>query len=350
MVLLVTAVGSWSTRPVNSGSATIDYLALNYDKTDHVNGMTPNRLKNLKGHIKSLTQYVYPLEVVADGSTRRGKLVSGTPAYTLLFNRDGIITEEWGYRVENVASYKTWYRSYRLYQIDSVIHWSDEGKVTSREVYRYDKDGILVGGFHHYGDQHREKVSAITRSGDTLVVAEWWAKVYYLNGRRVKMADNNGTRVYRYSYFPSGALQEKIVLENGKTDQHERFDESGNLVYWLLTRYKDGRLIYSSERILTYRGDLRVKEIQKHFDEPHTWAETFTYEYQDTRMVRSFRDGQPFGFYEYNEHNDVLRERNDWFNEGYRYVSYDAKGNWTERIMLAGDKPFQAEMRRFEYY
>jgi hypothetical protein len=190
----------------------------------------------------------------------------------------------------------------------------------------------------------------IAKSGDTLVVAEQWAKVYYVNGRRVKVVDNNGTRVFRYNYFPSGALQQKIVIENGKVDQDEQFDVSGNLLYWLSTRYKDGRLNYSSEQTLTYNNDLCVQEIQKHFDEPHSWAETFTYEYQDRRPVRSFRDGRPFGFYEYNEHNDELRQRNDWFNEGYRYISYDAQGNWTERIMLAGNKPFQVEVRRFEYY
>jgi antitoxin component YwqK of YwqJK toxin-antitoxin module len=334
----------------SSSEPAIDYLALNYNKTEHFNGMTPNRLRNLQGHIRSVTQYVYPLEVQADGTTRRGKLVSGTPVYTLLFTRDGLITEEWGYRVEDIVAHKTWYRSHRLYQVDSTIHWDDNGNMTSKEVYTYDKDNILVGGYHEYDGQRREKVLNIAKSGDTLVVAERWAKICYVNGRRVKVADNNGVRTYRYNYFPSGALQQKIVMERGKVNLEERFDESGNLLYRLSTSYRDGRLNYSNERTITYHNDLREQEIEKNFDEPHAWTDTFTYEYKDRRRVRSFKDGQPFGFYEYNEHNDVLRERNEWFNEGYRYISYDAQGNWTERILLAGDKPFHVEVRKFEYY
>ncbi|AYB33567.1 hypothetical protein [Chryseolinea soli] len=349
-VIIAVATLAVSLLQSNSQPAAIDYLTLNYNKTDHFDGMTPNRLRNLKGHIRSLTQYVYPLEVGGDGSTHRGKLIRGTAVYTLLFASNGIITEEWSYRVEDIVVCKTWYRSHRLYQTDSVIHWSDEGKVTSREVYTYDKDGMLVGGYLQYGDQRREKVLNIVTSGDTLVVAERSAKVSYVNGRRVKVAGNNGILVYRYNYFPSGALQRKITFENGKVVQDEQFDASGNLVYWLLAEYKDGRLNYSSERTLMYRNDLCVKEIQKHFDASRAWTETFTYEYRDGRPVRTFREGQPFDSYEYNEHNDLLRQKNALFNESYRYISYDAQGNWTERIMLADNKPFQVQIRRVEYY
>src|SRR5882762_6432870 len=73
------------------------YLDLNYDKTNHFDGITPNQLQNLKGNIHVLTQYSYEVEFKPDGSFRKGELIIGTPTYTFVFAPDKKIKEEWTY-------------------------------------------------------------------------------------------------------------------------------------------------------------------------------------------------------------------------------------------------------------
>jgi hypothetical protein len=327
-----------------------DYLSLNYDKRDHIDGMTPNRLRNLKGHIKSITQYVYPLVVAADGSTTREKLVQGTPVYTLLFTKEGKLIEDWGYKKEDVPSYKVYYRDHFAGKIDSTIHWDDNGKVTSREVYQYDKDGIMTGGFHKYEDKNTTKVSKIEMSGDTLIVHENWARYYYLKGLRVKLIIGDGSRWHEDKYYPSSVRSESVIYQDGLVNMIERFDESGNLLYFFMADYENDTISYSSERSIKYAGDMRVIEIDKHFDKPNAWIDTMTYQYENGRRIATLKNGQPYGTDEYNEHGDVLLQKNDFFNEGYQYISYDSHGNWTERILLASGKPFQVELRKLEYY
>ena len=60
------------------------YIDANFKRTDHVDGMTPNRLNNLKGEIESLTQFNYSAEVI-DNELKKIRLTSGTPTFTLIF-------------------------------------------------------------------------------------------------------------------------------------------------------------------------------------------------------------------------------------------------------------------------
>ncbi len=346
LALIAAGLSSCRTRPPED----INYLSLNYDKRDHINGMTPNRLKNLKGHIKSVTQYVYPLVVAADGTTTREALIQGTPVYALHFTKDGKINEEWGYKKENIPSYKVYYRDHFANKIDSIVHTNELGVVTSREVYVYDKNGIVTGGFHMYDNKTVPKVLKTETSGDTLIVHENWARVFYLNGLRVKLVIGDGRRWHEDKYFSSGVRSESVIHDSGTINMIERFDESGNLLYLLVAEYMDGKVNYSNERIMTYENDLRVTEIQNHFDEPHRWSDTMTYIYRNGQRVQTLKDGQSYGTDEYNEHGDVLLQKNEFYNEGFQYISYDSQGNWTERIMLASGKPFQEELRTFEYY
>lgn len=352
-----TFIIAWATIAMlascSNSEPTIDYLVLNYNKTDHnIERMIPDRLRNLKGHIRSITQYAYPPKAKA-GSSRQRELTTDTPSYTLVFTREGFIAEEWECRREDVVAHKTWYRSYRAHQIDSVIHWTDAGKITSREVYTYDKDGILVGGYNQSDGQRKEKVLNIVKSGDTLVVVESTAKHSYLQGRRVKMETEgqNGSRVCRYYYFPSGALRQAIAVERGTVDEDERFDGMGNLVYWLAVEREDVRPGYGTEETSTYRNGQCIQKIRKHVDH-HRYksTDTLTYEYRGGLLVRLFNNGRPDGHFEYNEHNDIVREWNDFFDFGYHYSAYDAEGNWTERTVLGGDLLLRVEVRKFEYY
>lgn len=328
-----------------SSSQQIDYVALNYDPTSLT--AVPPSLVNLKGHIRSYTQYFYPPSVDAKGAMHRGKLERSN---TILFTREGLVTENWLYTTKDSVTCKTWYRNRRLSQIDSMVHFSAGSAVLARNVSYYNRDGIVVGGYLEYENSCSDDVSNIETSGDTLIVTERDRVKYYVNGHCVKWYNGNSCWKFQYQYFPSGALRRRVTNENGHVLWDERFDEEGQRVYWLTNKFQDNRLIRSREESSTYRGGLRMQKIEKHVDGPDTWTDTYTYEYRNRLPIRSFQNGLPYGFCEYNEHNDLLREKFDSFDEGYRYSAYDSEGNWTERIQLIDSKPFQVEVRKFEYY
>jgi len=327
------------------------YLDLNYDKTNHFDGITPNQLQNLKGNIHVLTQYSHEVEFKPDGSFRKGELIIGTPTYTFVFAPDKKIKEEWTYeKKEGVPAFKAYYHDFKNGKRDSTL-FIRNGKVFPKSHCTYDQSDFLIQEYENEegGKAMEKQILSTDQRGDTLIQKRKEYSQCFLHHQLIKTVQNND-RIYLYEYSPAGALRQKEIYASERQELIEKFDEQGNLIYEYVMRYKDSTLDYTNERTRKYdtKGNcLEQKEV--YVEKEYTRKTHDLYHYLNDRLVSITRGEDNMAELTYTKEGDFIKRKYYYADEKFTY-KYDTKGNWVERIMYIAGKPYNINVRKITYY
>ena len=328
------------------------YIDTNFEQTNHFNGMTPSRLNNLKGDIKSIAQFEYSVEII-DEKTTKTSLTSGTPTFAFVLNKKKEVTEEWSFRDKATISYKNFYRDFKKRQIDSTIYWNKQGSIFIKNLYKYD-ESIRISETEFRNGKVEQLVKDIQQQNDSIVISTKHGTEFYLNRLLVKRIQSPGIRYFTYSYYQTGELKEKRTINKSKIVSVEKFRADGNLEYELFNNYKNDTLEYSRERFLKYDQKSRKIQDKEIYKEENKERVTIDhYKYQGDLLAKLIKEeGQEMsttGEFEYDQQGNMTRKYLYGSLEVFSY-KYDSTGNWIERTHYANNKVFRITEREIKYW
>lgn len=323
------------------------YLKNNFNPNNHTDGMTPERLKNLKGNVKILSVFEYS----ANNDLTKGRLTEGTSTFSLVFNENKNIKEQWGYRDTKQVASKTFFVDFKKYQIDSSLVFDKEDKRTVGEWFIYNKDNIKISEKSDWNGKVKEQIFEVKQIGDTLFHYNKWSVDKYLNNQLIETNEQDGFRIRKYSYFPDGNLKSVKQFEKGNIDYKEIFLQSGQLSEIQHYKYQNNLLIEKNIRTIKY-GENDLKTLVRNVTESNNQKqETVTeYEYEYGKLTKVIENKSQIGKYTYNGNGDLIEKDYSGNKETYNYIDYDSNNNWTQRIMFHNGKPFSITEREITYY
>jgi len=322
------------------------YLKMNFNPIEHTDGMTPERLKNLKGEIQKLSVFEY----AANEDLSKGAMTQGTATFTLVFDVNKRIIEEWGYRDTKQVASKTFYRDFKYRKRDDYLMFNREGEEALREEYKYNENGILVSESRQQSDEKKEWSFDLTYAGDTAIQKTKWGADKYLHDKLIESSQNNGSLVLSYEYDSDGNLKSITQKDKGAISYIEQFNPQGNLIFIQHHSYKKSNLVRKSTRTLKYDDKQRKSEEIEIIETNNGTSEMIrTYEYNMGRLAKVFENGELIGDYTYNDKGDLIEKIYLRDKETFQYTKYDSLGNWLKKIMFHNDKPFVITEREIEY-
>lgn len=329
-------------------SATNPYLNKNYNPNLHTDGMTPKRLDNLKGNIKTMSVFEY--EVNEDST--KGRMTQGTPTFTLLFDNQKNIREEWGYRDTKQVASKTYFRDFRKYTRDSVIFYNSPANQPYREYYFFDPNGILIKQKELRDTQIKETEYPLTKQAGALYHLSQWGSTKYIAGNMVESRDAKGNLLETKTYHPGGGLASTTGYKNKVLCNIEKFDKNSRLIFYQFNYIEDNNTIAESRtRELTYDNNgLKIAEKETEKSPGRVSITNWKYVYKNGRIASVYRDNQLIGTYEYNQYGDLVKVVYEYDTEIFSYPTRDKTGNWTTQISYLHGKPFRITEREFEYF
>lgn len=250
-------------------------------------------LENLQGKVKSYTEYRYNAEDSAGVVLRRDTIAKETH----YFNVEG-----------NRVSSETYYV---------------ERKNTEIGTYEYDKNNNQV----YFVIQNKEDGSVIESSTMTYNERNDLISYYYFGMSTEQRVRNE------YDYDSSGKI---VIMKNYKSTKEELY------CYYKYTYDQNNKLTSREE----YGADSLLDEIITYDSFGREDKKEFYYNGKCASGVRDSYDSKgnltAFSYY--------LPDGTITYTNQYRYVKYDAKGNWSRMLELRGDKDKYIYERFYVYY
>ena len=323
------------------------YLKLNFNPIEHTDGMTPKRLENLKGNIEILSVFEYS----ANEDSSKGPMTQGTATFSLVFDKDKRIIEEWGYRDTKQVSSKSFYSDFWSRKKDRFLVYNREGEESVRESYQYNEDGILISESREDNGEKKEWLFDLMHDGDVSLQKTKWGNNKYLNNKLVERRQNNDSLISTYEYYSDAALKSIAHMNKGKLSYIEEFSPQGRLVFLQHNVYEDSQLVGKRIRKVKYDQNQRKIETSE-ITERNSDSDQLirTYEYQMDRLSKVYEDVRVIGEFKYNEEGDLVEKVYDGDKETNEYIKYDSTGNWLLKNTYYNDKLFSITEREFQYH
>lgn len=195
------------------------------------------------------------------------------------------------------------------------------GKLNHKHIYKY--------------DEHGNQVEVLEYNGD-----------YKLSQRIVYVYDDSGRRIERRNYSPEEVLWRRSVFKYnslGQQSEVDKYDADSDLIEQFTYRYDEkGYLMAESCYVHRIKDTVTYKALQSGDREKA----------QNTVVRLDY-----FKQYTYDDSGNRVTEINNMygapipFTNTYKYVGYDAEGNWLRQICI-GEKGKQTNIvdRVIDYY
>lgn len=331
----------------------MSYLAVNYNKTNHSNGVDRKRFKHLKAWIKSIKQLSY--QVNADST--KGALLVGTDSYLMRFNRKKAVTEMILYRTENQIQSINHYHNYRAYLRKSWQIFNKKNEIHEAYYYTYDANNLLSIKKSIIKGKQEEAVFKIEQKEDTIIHYLKNTTDKYIDGKIVESKNNRSDYVTFYEYSKDKLVLIKI-LNGDKVTSLSRFDAEENLIHFELITYIDEAI--DSKYIHKYTYNENNQKLSHHniafqkdkiiLDKKYKFQ--YSVDRQLEKIIQYDDNSQKIvGENKYNSHGWLVSE---YFNyiapEEIRYTNFDENGNWQRLESYSGGKLYMISEREIEYF
>jgi len=343
LLMLLLVAGGFA-QPVTNNA----YIKANYNAAAQMDGNIQARLDNLKGNIRQLSVFEYN----ANKDLSNGVMVPGTPTFTLLFDTGKRVTQEWSYWDAKQVAVKTFFRSYKNNNADSVLSYGNNGNLFSGAWYTYNADGIAVKEKVLYNGTITQQQFALTKAGDTVLLRNKLGVGKYLAKRLIEQNQQADGLSTRYAYAPDGSVQRKTYYEKGRIVRIEDFNAARYLVFIQYNNFnKSGTVTSKDARAITYNQDgAAADETRVHITQAGTMREVTTYIYQAGKLAQMKEGKVIVATYKYNDKSDLVEASTSDGKDTYAYAAYDANGNWLKKIHYHNSQPITITERQIAYY
>lgn len=322
-----------------------EYLKKNCKKSDWFNAITRNRLGNLKGKIQKLDQKEYTL----NESRTTLELTSGTPNFTLFFNKEFQIIEE----RENVGQSVITYKNFIEDRIREQKWFDDNGSLVQIEIYDYSDDSSFPINFYTKkidGSENRIALNLEIIDEHSFVYHGRYFNELYTHNKLVEMKANYNNLKFKYEYFETHHIQYRYF--DDFLNDLEIFDHEGYLVE-RITNNRNGAVIYKENRKYDALHNL-IELNTNDLEIDYQTTTIFTYNKQSNLIEEKRLSKELIVFeltqYEYDSYGNCKREKgDDSKNIEIKYV-YDYVGNWVEKLKVKESKVFNRVIREIEYF
>ena len=337
---------------LDSLSSKIDsdiYLSQNQFPRGLRDGITAERLKNLKGDIKILKVFEYAI----NDDLSRGGLIEGTPTFSLVFDKSKRVIQEWGYDATEQVSAKYFIRDYRKYVMDSFLFYdNNNGSLRYGEWNSFNNDGLNISRKILKNGVITELSFKTSSSGDTTVHYNRNSIDKYYNGQLVKQHNYDSSINTQYTYFKNGNLKLSQSFTKGNISHLEKFTERGYIIERQEYEYLDSTF---SKKVITqfkYDEDSRLlKRITTEFNAIKNVTKTILHlNYKNGKITEDIVNERVYGTYTYNELGDLTEKNYPMNISSYTYSNYDSKNNWCKKETSYNGKLRRITIREITYF
>lgn len=266
---------------------------------------------NLNGKVKSYKVLTYKVNSMF-GEVIKGEN-RGDDYEQFIFNEEGNVTENNGYKLKGDLKYKTKFKYNKNNNLIERVSYLRDGSAYRGALLYYDSLGNMI-----------KVIPKANLEGSKFSPATY---CYY--------DENNNCIEDQSIYLPKVTSDTERVVSKTLYS----YDENGNET--TMKYYPDGKDLF-----ITYKSK---------YDSKNRKTESSTYFSRDDGKLGSTTK------YEYNQYNDIVKEKElqfDYSSENvevskyekeYKY-KYDNQNNWIEKIVFREDEPLYLEERIIEYY
>ena len=237
-----------------------------------------------------------------------------------------------------LCSFETKKTSNGIEKDDIISHWDVKHNLNIDQISisTYDNNGNIIS--KEYYDEYRELSNK---------------HIYtYLNENLISLYKYDNRDRVTYSWELILEKEKPINVKINKDTYHDCIFEGFNLI-----SYKVDRPRY---RIIeqTYENNFLCKSVTKTSDGDTTrcitkkWNEAGQLLYEEDAVEH---DASEIFNYEYNEVGHIIKYTREYGRNTptiytFEYLTFDDKGNWTERVIYSNDTPHIIQERIIEYY
>lgn len=244
--------------------------------------------KNLKGNIKSYTEFSYKAEEIL-GKIKKGKRERlNTIDKQVKFNKSGNIIEENYYNSNGILySTRCIYTYNNVGNNTEINEYISDGSLVIKMIFKYDKKGNIIES-NTYNSDGKTIIGETTYKYDDKG-NEIENKAYSINGDLFTkgLTEYYGSTVENYTYGQHGDLYSKITYiidDDGNNIEWKMENPDGSLNNRITSKYDDGNLIESNH----YNSDssLKTKMIFKYnFDEKGNWIKKIDFDNEIPKYI-----------------------------------------------------------------
>ncbi len=348
--------------------------------------------ENLKGKIKSVTEYFYSPDY-SSSEIRNGELIS---VETNKYNSDGNTT----FWSQNIVSRNEGFEVKDTYndegKIIESISYKLNGKFDSKYTYEYKNAGriVITKIFYQIKNYSRIDTKEYDERGNVILEKNKYKggdskveKNKYDDENRIiqrKYYENNRldrTISYKYNSFGKEILERTIYTNKDWEERITTYDQKGHITEFEWSSNKKSPF----DCLYKYKCDENGNELERHHYEPNGKLHCSTLKKFDSKgneieirciYSEEFEDGLDFCVYDENnnllekkeyEGDEFITHTSNKFNEQgeliedmyhdikkniknvKKYFEFDKNNNWTKSIILINDIPDRIYERVIEY-